>query len=818
MKGLRWLSVSCAALAMCAPASALTAEAYEEEVVVVAPTPAGGVAVSETQLVHGVQVLEADALRRSQAQDLTEALAGRLAGVSLNAAQNNPLQPDLLYRGFTASPLLGLAQGLAVYQGGVRVNDPLGDAVRWELIPESAVSRVALAGGSNPLFGLNALGGALLVEMKDGFSAPEHSAEVTAGSWARRTITLESGGNNGTWGYYLNGHRFEEDGWRDLSPSETRGVYASIGYRPADTSVDLSVQADDTDLTGNGAAPVGLLAIDRKAVFTAPDITRNKLRMVSLRASRYLADDLQLSANAHARRVRTRSFNGDASPFTLCRLAAGQFLVEGLEDDALAVSGLDEDDVCDDNVLQVDDPQMLEATLNALVGGARFALDDVTDSLTGSGRLEDDAINNISRLRQTSRGVDVQADWLSPVAGRPNRLIVGAGWILGESRFASLLELAALDPVTRSTANLGTGTFVGDEAVDVATRTRTWSAYLQDSLELTDRLTLTAGGRYVDVRTTLRDRSSARPELDGDHRFRRFNAVAGLAWRAWGEATVYGSVGRSSRTPTPIELACNEGVFERARTLAPDQDDEVKFECRLPNAFLADPPLEDVVSTSIEAGLRADAGTVHLRLGLFHIANRNDILFQTTGRATGLFANVKATRRMGVEASLDGESGRLAWRLQYSYVDARFRDAFTVLSPNHPLADDRGELRVPRGRRIPGIPAHQLRLSAEHSFGSGLQLGADLLAGSGQRLRGDEINALPQVHGYALVNLRAAYTWREKLTLFLKVTNCFDVQGESFGLLGERPDEVLPGLVDARPYYLGALPGRGVHAGLRYRL
>lgn len=141
-----------------------------------------------------------------------------------------------------------------------------------------------------------------------------------------------------------------------------------------------------------------------------------------------------------------------------------------------------------------------------------------------------------------------------------------------------------------------------------------------------------------------------------------------------------------------------------------------------------------------------------------------------------------------------------------------------MLSPNHPLADDRGELRVRRGRRIPGIPAHQLRLSAEHSFGSGLQLGADLLAGSGQRLRGDEVNALPQVHGYALVNLRAAYTWREKLTLFLKVTNCFDVQGESFGLLGERPDEVLPGLVDARPYYLGALPGRGVHAGLRYRL
>ena len=83
--------------------------------------------------------------------------------------QGNPFQPDVNYRGYTASPLLGTPQGLSVYMDGVRLNQPFGDVVSWDLIPRLAIChRSPLMPGSNPLFGLNTLGGALAMQTKDG--------------------------------------------------------------------------------------------------------------------------------------------------------------------------------------------------------------------------------------------------------------------------------------------------------------------------------------------------------------------------------------------------------------------------------------------------------------------------------------------------------------------------------------------------------------------------------------------------------------------------------------------------------------------------
>lgn len=56
-------------------------------------------------------------------------LPAALAGVVANPAQNNPWQPDIAFRGFTASPLMGAPQGLSVFLDGVRVNEAFGDTV-----------------------------------------------------------------------------------------------------------------------------------------------------------------------------------------------------------------------------------------------------------------------------------------------------------------------------------------------------------------------------------------------------------------------------------------------------------------------------------------------------------------------------------------------------------------------------------------------------------------------------------------------------------------------------------------------------------------
>ena len=166
-----------------------------EQIVIVAPY--GATAIEPGRVPSYVQSATAGQIDRAQSLDLTDFLNRNFSSVNINHAQGNPLQPDFNFRGFTASPLLGLPQGLAVYQNGVRMNEPFGDTVSWDLIPLSAVQDVQLLAGSNPVFGLNSLGGALSLKMKDGFTFDRTAAEIYGGSFSRRGATLQHGGNAG---------------------------------------------------------------------------------------------------------------------------------------------------------------------------------------------------------------------------------------------------------------------------------------------------------------------------------------------------------------------------------------------------------------------------------------------------------------------------------------------------------------------------------------------------------------------------------------------------------------------------------------------
>lgn len=800
-------------------AGAAEGAGFDEEIVVVAPTPGSTRGIAADKLPYNVQSADADALERVQATDLTDYLNANLGSVNINSAQNNPLQPDVQYRGFAASPLLGLSQGVAVYQNGARINEPLGDAVNWDLLPESAINKMSLVGGSNPLFGLNTLGGALAIEMKNGFNFEGTQAEVQGGAWERISTNVESGGNNGTLGYYINVSYFEEDGWRDLSDSDALNIYAAGSFRNDKTSLDISFQYGESDLTGNGASPVGLLQIDRDAIFTAPDITENEMTMFSLNGSHEFNAELSANLNGFYRNNDTDSFNGDGSEFAVCNLGGGATLIEGLEEDDLEELGLDDDDVCDDNSLMVADGDALETALNNLAGEEEFELDEIDDDeLSGTGVLSDEAINNISNRDQESYGTDLQFTFTRDLFARDNHFVAGFTYFKGTARFNSVTELANLDPRTRSTQGLGLGTFVDEEATNVRTSTRTYSVYFSDSVDVTDRFTFTFGGRYNDTDVVLRDRSGVRPELNGDHSFSRFNPTVGGTYDVLENLNAFASYAESSRAPTPIELACNEGVFQVARDAAVargDDPDDIDFECRLPNAFLADPPLDDVVAKTVEFGVRGEFAGIRHRLGYFRTENEDDILFQTTGRGTGLFANVDETRREGFESAFLGSFGELDWSMSYSYIRASFESDFMVLSPNHPFANDDGELAVSAGDRIPGIPDHQLKFAGDYQFPWAIRLGLEVIYNSGQYLRGDEANLLDEIDGYAIVNLRGSYRFNKHFELFAKVTNLFDTDYENFGLLGEEPAEVLPNLGNQSPVFLGAGAPRGGWVGIR---
>ena len=816
------LAASIILFAVLQTAGSLTLAQNVDEVLIIGVIPTGA-GIDKDKIPFPVQNRNASDIENANPLNISDFLRQSFSSVSLNDAQNNPMQPDLQYRGFTASPLLGLAQGLAVYQNGARINEPLGDAVNWDLLPQSAVQSITLSGGANPLFGLNSLGGSLIVDMKDGFSSPGSSVEISSGSFGRTTANIELGGNNGSFGYYANVESFHEDGWRDQSKSDALNFYSSVGWQLDSTRLNFNYQYGVSELIGNGASPTELLALNRTAIFTGPDITENDMQMASFDYEHEVSANISFGGNIFYRKNKTDSFNGDGSEFAVCSLGGMPQLLDEIEEDDLEELGLIDNDICNDQFTNSD---ALEAFLNQTASmldiDADFNLEDFTDDISGSGILSDEGINNLSDRAQESVGADFQWTIRGNLLGYSSQVIAGGAYYRGESNFNSILELAELDPISRLTLGRGTGTFVDSEATSIDTETESSSLYISNTMDLssTVALTLSARGNYTDV--TLRDRSGVRPELNGSHNFSRVNPSLGLTWKASDSHTLYTSYSESSRAPTPIELACNEGVFDLAVAFAIEAGEDpgdVDLECRLPNAFLADPPLDDVIAKSFELGSRGFIKDIAYSLGMFHTLNKDDILFQTTGRSTGLFANVDETRRAGIESSLQGKWREFSWLAAYSYIDATFEDNFQALSPNHEFADDEDEIKVQAGDRIPGIPQHQFKVSSDYRFANGLSIGLDVLSNGGQVLRGDESNQLDEVPGYATVGMRARYSINEKLEVFAKIDNLLDRDYESFGLLGEEPGELgVPIIEDfTNPVFLGAGAPRAAFLGIRYK-
>ena len=730
-----------------------------------------GTAVDPTLVPANVQRALAEQLQRSQALDLTDFLNRQFSSVSINHAQNNPLQPDFNFRGFTASPLLGLPQGLSVYENGVRINDPFGDTINWDLIPVSAIDNVQMLAGAQPVFGLNTLGGALSLRMKNGFSQQGTQLDAYGGAFGRLGTSLQVGGNDGRWGYYGDVDYFKEDGWRDHSYSDALRVYGALSRHESDWAVDLSAAYANTKLRGNGPAPAELLAIDRSAVFTYPDITQNEHAQLILEGSRSLSDVLRLSGNVFYRRLDTDTFNGDATPFEQCEFGGEQFLVEE--------------------------------------GGCEPILDvagqPIPAELDGS---ELNAINNLGRREQESYGGSAQLGLQAPLFGRENSLTFGVAYSIGRTTFDSVVEAASL---LEDRATSRTGVFAQNFATAVGSDVTSASLYFLDTLSLTESVAVTLSGRYDDTRIELSDRSGEDPELDGKHDFGRFNPAVGVTFRLTPSMTLYGSYGESTRAPSPVELAC-------ASEDAP---------CNLPNAFLADPPLEQVVAKSTEIGLRSEGHEgLQWHIGAFYTVNHNDILFQTTGGPqanVGFFDNVGDTLRTGIELSLSQRLARFRWSFDYSYLDATFDDDFVSNSPHHPIfASDPAspaivgeqKLLVTAGSSIPGIPQHQANLGVDFALRDRFDVGADVVMRSGVYLRGDEANLLDKTDGYAIVNLRAEWQLNDNVVLFARIENVFDQGYETFGVLGD-PREVFEDFSD--PRFLGSGPPLGAWVGARLK-
>lgn len=288
------------------PATELEAPTVE----VIGTTPLPGLGTPISQVPANVQSATSTDLAKQNSLNVTDFMTQNLGSVSFTNSNVNPFQPDVNFRGFTASPLLGTPQGMSVFQDGVRINEAFGDTVNWDFIPQSAIANITLIPGSNPVFGLNTLGGALSIQTKSGFEYPGTSIQTYGGSFGRRALEVESGGHGEHVDYFVTGNAFEENGWRDHSPSRVNQLFAKTGYQDDKTDIDLSFTGANNALQGTQALPLSMLG-DPRQPYTWPDINDNRLAFVNLKGSHFLSQRMLLAGNLYYRQVDAHSFNSN---------------------------------------------------------------------------------------------------------------------------------------------------------------------------------------------------------------------------------------------------------------------------------------------------------------------------------------------------------------------------------------------------------------------------------------------------------------------------------------------------------------------------
>jgi outer membrane receptor protein involved in Fe transport len=715
-----------------------------------------------------VETLSPAEIARFGTPDVLRALDTQAAGISLAGALANPFQPNLIYRGFEASPLAGDAQGLAVYADGVRLNQSFGDTVNWDVIPDIAVDRLTLE-SSNPVFGLNALGGSLAIRFKNGFSFQGNEAFGAAGSFGRFEGAFQSGVQHGDHAIYVAASHLNEAGWRQHSPSRLDRLFADFAARGEAWQIQLDLIGADTDLAGNGPAPVELLRAARSAVFTYPDRTRNTYGLANVTGSIALSDALSLDSNLYVSRFRQSTRNGDVSSAEPCAFQPSLLCLES-------------------------------GDVVTAAGGTPIAAFPVE---LAYGQL------NRTATATTGFGGALQASYGAALFSRPNRFVAGAAVDTGRTRFSADTELGGLSP---DRGFLGPGVIV-DQAdgeiapVKVASDNLYLGAYAADVFEITGALSASLSARYNFARLTLQDRLGE--SLNGRHSYERLNPAGGLTYAILPSLTAYAGYSETNRAPTPAEFSCADEASP----------------CSLTNFFVADPALKQVVAHTAEAGFRGTSSvsadvTVRWHAGVYRSGLDNDIQFVASGIiGRGFFKNIGETRRQGAEVSLDLTTTDWSGSLDYTFTDATYRSGLVLNSPENPLSDANGQIQVTPGNRFASIPAHVVKAAVTRALTPDFSLTLGMRAASGSYLRGDESNVNPKTKAYVAFDLSASYRVNDRIELFASAANLFDAKYETFGAFS--PVEQVP-LAEAPsasdPRSLSPAPPFSLLGGLRLHL
>ena len=718
------------------------------EQIVVRPNPLSDMEASGIDQPTGSTTVRRSDIDVTGRPDLLDALGTDVAGLELDSASGNPLQPSVFYNGFEASPLQGSSEGLAVYVNGVRFNEPFGDTVNWDLLPQDAIDRVMLE-DTDPIYGLNALGGALSVRLRDGFSWQGSEADLSGGLFGTVTADAQYGARSGDFAFYVTGSEQHQQGWRDLQSTDVQSLFADEGWRDETASVHVSLSLANSALNGPGTSPVQLLAVDPRAQFTGPNLIANKFAELELSGTKRLGA-VSVEGNAYYGYFLQRVVNGNAA------------------DDA----------PCDDGTsLLCADPGDPSTTRGGI---------PIPDFSNGAAISElDEQTTNTNRY-----GAAVQASSDVELAGFTNRLLIGAGFDGAQSLFSATSLLGGLTTDTR--VFIGPGVTIdepGNIPVRVGVTDDYGGVYASDSVDITGRLEASVAARLNVAQIDLSDKNGG--DLSGRHAYDRLDPTVGATYRIAKWLVPYASYSEANRVPTPAELSC-----------AGPTDS-----CSLANFFVGDPNLKQVVAHTVEVGARGTLvpigkGTISYRVGLFHTDSDDDIVFINSPELNrAFFANIGQTRRQGLDASIVARTPRWSVSVNYAYVEATLQSTFIESAGSNPAADANGNITIRPGDRLPGVPGQRLSFDLDDQIIGGWSVGLRGILQGGQYLSGDEANLTSKLPGFFTLELHTAYQLTPRIQLFGNIQNLTDASYSTFGTFSpvqSVPLSQAPGATDPR--------------------
>ncbi|UWU67159.1 TonB-dependent receptor [Bradyrhizobium sp. NC92] len=738
------------------------------------PTSPGiGRGLDVDKVPSAINAVDANQIRRTGSLNVADALRDNIAGVNISEVTGNPFQPDVEFHGFVASPVTGTPQGLAVYQNGVRINEAFSDAVNWDLIPTAAIRSVTLV-TNNPAFGLNALGGAINLQMKDGFTSQGTELDLMGGSFGRVQGSAQWGKQvDQNYAVYAALEGLRDNGFRNFSQSTVRRFYGDVGYRAGDSEFHANMGVARNDFGASATVPAELLDKYWGATYTTPQTTSNRVGYLNLTGKVEATPTWTLEGTAHVRRYEQKVVDGNPTDVQECGA-----------DPALLCFGND-------------------TTAANGAGGVQLANPFAPGTILGE-------IDRGS-IRSTTLGVSGQATNTDQLFGHDNRFVIGATYDASVTRYNATAEIGSIG---ENYVVSGSGVFLGPTPtanpvagpVSLRTVNQYNGLYAMDTFNVTDAFAITGGGRFNVARISLEDQLGT--ALNGDHTYTRFNPIIGGTYKITPELTAYAGYSEANRVPTPLELGC----ADPARP------------CLLAAFLVADPPLKQVVSKTVEAGFRGtkelNIGTLGWKVGGFRATNYDDIVaVPVVGRTGfGYFSNVGRTRRQGLEAEVSIKSPTLQVQASYAFVDARFLDPLELGSES-PFRDPATDtIQVRPGNQIPAIPRHRVKVGVDYAVTDVWKVGGNALFVSSQYLVGDESNQFAKLPSYTVFNLHTSYQVTKNIQLYGRVDNIFDKRYATYGQFfdtGALPNFTNGGNAFTDPRSLSPARPRAFYAGMR---